>query len=36
VEITEDYYNYSIPIILDQLAAAGLRLAALIDDALSQ
>jgi len=33
VEITEQYYAHNVPIVLDQLAAAGVRLAQLINSA---
>ena len=33
VEITEEYYAHNAPIILDQLAAAGVRLAYLLNSA---
>jgi hypothetical protein len=34
VEITEEYYAHSMPIILERLAAAGVRLAHIINQAL--
>jgi hypothetical protein len=33
VVITEQYYAHNVPIVLDQLAAAGVRLAQLINSA---
>jgi hypothetical protein len=35
VEITEEYYAHSMPIILERLAAAGVRLAHLLNQALA-